>query len=135
MTDPLLTTANTLQYGAFALLAAAVVIVLIRMGRGPSMLDRALAMDVITAALIGAVATWSALTRRLDLIPALVGLAMVGFIGTTVIARFMVIDNAEEARVLTEQEEAELDAAPIDDDAAPVHDIDGTPEGDRHELD
>ncbi|MDO5700101.1 MAG: monovalent cation/H+ antiporter complex subunit F [Bowdeniella nasicola] len=125
LTNALETVVSGLEVASFLLIVVAAVVVLIRMMRGPSMLDRAVAMDVITSAMIGAVAVWSALRGRTDLIPALIALAMVGFIGTTTIARFVVIDNPEEARILSElQEEHERDEPPIDDEAEPVHDPD-----------
>ncbi|WP_250505716.1 monovalent cation/H+ antiporter complex subunit F [Bowdeniella massiliensis] len=115
-----------LLYISFACVAIATVVVLIRLSRGPSMLDRAISMDVVTAAMIGAVASYSALTSRLDLIPALVALSIVGFIGTTTIARFAVIDDPEEARIMNEQEAAEVERINklIADEAEPVHDVD-----------
>ena len=120
------TIAQALQLVSFGCIAIATVVVLIRLARGPSMLDRAIAMDVVTSAMIGAVAVYSALTERLDLVPALIALSVVGFLGTTAIARFVVIDNAEEARIMSKQEVAELDrrARLLDDEADPVHDVD-----------
>lgn len=115
---------RSVEYVSFAFLVLAVVIVLIRMLRGRSMLDRAVAMDVVTSAMIGSVAVWTALTHRLDLIPTLVALALVGFIGTTSIARFAVIDNPEETHVIPARAE-EVDES-FDDDADPVHDPDAS---------
>ncbi|MDO5726555.1 MAG: monovalent cation/H+ antiporter complex subunit F [Bowdeniella nasicola] len=114
---------RSVEYLSFFFLVLAVGIVLIRMLRGRSMLDRAVAMDVVTSAMIGAVAVWAALTHRLDLIPTLVALALVGFIGTTSIARFAVIDNPEEAKASPGSEQADA-VVELDDDAAPVHDPD-----------
>ncbi|OKL53552.1 hypothetical protein BSZ39_08930 [Bowdeniella nasicola] len=111
-----------LHIASFALIVIAVVVVLIRLARGPSMLDRAISMDVISSAMIAAVAIYSAMTGRLDLIPALVALSLVGFLGTTAIARFAVIDNPEEARIIEER------LAELGDDDDPVHDVDNPKE-------
>ncbi|MDP9800727.1 multicomponent Na+:H+ antiporter subunit F [Arcanobacterium wilhelmae] len=110
-----------------ALLAVAAVPVLWRLTRGPSTLDRAVAVDMLTSVLIGAVAIMAALTRRADLMPLLVVLAVVGFVGSTALARFAKAPKAEEKRVLTKAEVAAADAeflAHNADDDAPVHDID-----------
>ncbi|MFH5821659.1 monovalent cation/H+ antiporter complex subunit F [Georgenia sp. AZ-5] len=107
-------------------LALAAVIALVRMERGPSMLDRVAALDVITAAVLGSVAVISARTGRTDLVPVLVVLAIVGFVGSVTIARFVAVERAEEARILTKEEMRELLAREnvMDDEAAPVHDPD-----------
>ncbi|RPF23409.1 monovalent cation/H+ antiporter complex subunit F [Myceligenerans xiligouense] len=74
--------------GATVLLAVGAVLAVVRMERGPSMLDRTIAFDVVTTALVGAVAVEAALSRRVESVPILVVLSMVGFIGSVTIARF-----------------------------------------------
>jgi multicomponent Na+:H+ antiporter subunit F len=56
----------------------------------------------------------------------LVVLAIVGFVGSVVIARFVAAERAEEARILTKEELRQVLAQQnaIDDEAAPVHDPD-----------
>ncbi|MDR7384133.1 monovalent cation/H+ antiporter complex subunit F [Promicromonospora iranensis] len=73
---------------ATALLAVGALCAVVRMERGPSMLDRSVAFDVLTTALVGAIAVEAALSRRTESIPILVVLSMVGFIGSVTIARF-----------------------------------------------
>src|SRR5690606_12208087 len=85
-------------------LLAAAVAALTRVERGPSMFDRILGLDVTTAVLIGVVTLIAAATRRTDLVPVLVVLALVGFIGSTAIARFAVAETGEEGRILTREE-------------------------------
>src|SRR5699024_3140913 len=84
-----LMSAMTLVYivGVLLLLAAALM-ALVRIERGPSMFDRILGLDVITAVLIGTVTLIAAVTNRVDLVPVLVVLALVGFIGAVTVARF-----------------------------------------------
>lgn len=82
-----------------------------RVERGPSMLDRVVALDVVTAAVLATVALVSALTRRGDLVPVLVVLALVGFIGSVTIARFAATESDDERRILTREEAAEQEAA------------------------
>ncbi|MBE1877769.1 monovalent cation/H+ antiporter complex subunit F [Myceligenerans pegani] len=78
--------------GATALLAVGALFALVRMERGPSMLDRTVAFDVLTTTLVGAVAVEAALSRRIESVPILVVLSMVGFIGSVTIARFASVE-------------------------------------------
>lgn len=91
------------------LLAAAGILALIRAERGPSMLDRSVALDILTSTLVGAVALEAAWARRTDGLPVLVALALVGFVGSVTIARFASIEPEGEGRVLTREELAALE--------------------------
>src|SRR5699024_12130780 len=84
---------------AFLVLLASSIMALVRVERGPSMFDRILGLDVITAVLIGMVTVVAAVTRRTDLVPVLIVLALVGFIGTTSIARFAAAETADARRI------------------------------------
>ncbi|WP_419705662.1 monovalent cation/H+ antiporter complex subunit F [Promicromonospora sp. NFX87] len=77
---------------ATALLAAGALLAVVRMERGPSMLDRSVAFDVLTTALVGAIAVEAALSRRTASVPILVVLSMVGFIGSVAVARFAAVE-------------------------------------------
>jgi multicomponent Na+:H+ antiporter subunit F len=70
------------------LIAAAAVLALIRMERGPSMLDRTVAFDLLTTTIVGAVAVEAIWSRRAESIPVILVLSLVGFIGSVAIARF-----------------------------------------------
>lgn len=111
----------------FVLLFGAAVLALIRLERGPSMFDRIFALDLTTAIILGTIAVIAAITRRADLIPVLIVLTLVGFVGSVSIARFAVLESADEARILTKDELrqilAEREASTDDDDAPPVHDV------------
>lgn len=74
--------------GATVLLAVGAILAVVRMERGPSMLDRTVAFDVLTTTLVGAIVIEAALSRRVESVPILVVLSMVGFIGSVAIARF-----------------------------------------------
>lgn len=95
---------------ATLLLGVSAVLALVRAERGPTMLDRTLALDVLTSIVVGAVALHSAWTLRTDTIPVLVALAMVGFIGSVTIARFAAVEPPDEGRILTSEEVAALEA-------------------------
>lgn len=95
---------------AAVLLTAAAALTLVRAERGPSMLDRTVALDVLTSILISAVAVHAAWTRRTDTVPLLLALALVGFVGSVTIARFAAVEPEGEGRVLTREEVAQLEA-------------------------
>lgn len=110
----------------FAAVAVAAVLALIRVERGPSMFDRVVALDLTTAGVLGTVALISARDDRTDLVPVLVVLSVVGFVGSVTVARFAAADTLEEARILSREELAEVLAREeaIRDEDAPVHDPD-----------
>ncbi|WP_328346630.1 monovalent cation/H+ antiporter complex subunit F [Micromonospora sp. NBC_00421] len=70
------------------LLAVAGALTLIRIVRGPSVLDRAVATDVLLAIVVAAVATEVAYSRDATALPILVVLAILGFVGSVSVARF-----------------------------------------------
>lgn len=117
---------TSILVACLAVLVLSVILVVTRVEAGPSMLDRAVSLDVITAALMGFVAILSALTGRTDLVALLAALALVGFLSTVTIARFAAAESDEERRILTREELEELLASEpvLTDDAAPVHDVD-----------
>lgn len=98
-------------------LLAAAVAALTRVERGPSMFDRILAVDVNAAAVLGIVAVTAAATKRADLVPVLVALALIGFIYSVTVARFAAAESAEEGRILSKEELRAIDAVDDDDDS------------------
>lgn len=83
---------------ATALLAVGALLAVVRMERGPSMLDRTVAFDVLTTALVGAIAVEAAISRRAESVPILVVLSMVGFIGSVTVARFAAVEPPKQGR-------------------------------------
>lgn len=81
-----------------------------RVERGPSMLDRVVSLDVVVAAVLATLALLSAHTKRADLVPVMVVLTLVGFIGSVTIARFASQESDDERRILTREEARELEA-------------------------
>ena len=73
---------------AGGLLALAAVLLLIRISRGPTMLDRVAALDVLVAVVISGLAIEAAVNRHTTTLPILVVLALVGFVGSVTVARF-----------------------------------------------
>jgi multicomponent Na+:H+ antiporter subunit F len=68
---------------------------IIRIARGPSLLDRVLASDVLLAILSAALCIDMAVNRHLNNLMLLVALSIIGFIGSVTVARF-VADRREQ---------------------------------------
>ena len=80
-----------------ALLALAAVCVVIRMTIGPTLLDRAVALDVFVAIGICALALEAAINQHTDTLPILLVLTLLGFVGSVSVARFTKGSNDIEA--------------------------------------
>ncbi|WP_402463016.1 monovalent cation/H+ antiporter complex subunit F [Isoptericola aurantiacus] len=102
---------------AAVLVAAAAVLALVRVERGPSMLDRAIGLDLLAAALVGVIAIEAAWLRRTETIPILVALSLVGFVGSVAIARFAAREPAAPRR--RDDAPGEPGVAPSDRDDPP----------------
>ncbi|MEC3851791.1 monovalent cation/H+ antiporter complex subunit F [Paenarthrobacter ureafaciens] len=72
-----------------AILSLAAAGAIIRIAIGPSLLDRVLASDVLLAILGAALAIDMAVNRHLNNLMLLVALAVIGFIGSVTVARFV----------------------------------------------
>jgi len=59
------------------LLTVGAVLAVIRAEKGPSMLDRTIALDIVVTTMIAAVALYAAIERRTDVVPILVVLSLV----------------------------------------------------------
>lgn len=94
-----------------ALLTAGGVLAVVRATRGPATLDRAVALDVFSAVLVGALALEAAWSRRTVTIPILVVLSLVGFVSSVTIARFVAVEPEGEGRVRSAAEVAAEDEA------------------------
>lgn len=69
----------------------------IRIGRGPSLLDRVLAADVLLAVFGAALCIDMAVNRHLNNLMLLVSISVIGFVGSVTVARF-VADRRENPR-------------------------------------
>ncbi|XBH21412.1 monovalent cation/H+ antiporter complex subunit F [Jonesiaceae bacterium BS-20] len=78
------------------MLIIAGILALIRAERGPTMLNRTIALDVFATVLIGGIILEAAYSKRLDTLPILVVLSLVGFVGSVTIARFSAIEPNEQ---------------------------------------
>lgn len=80
---------DTLVVAASVLLAASAIMALYRIVRGPSILDRMIATDVVLASIMCGLGGFMALSGRTDLLPVLVVLAMLGFVGSVSVSRYV----------------------------------------------
>ncbi|WP_407319393.1 MrpF/PhaF family protein [Isoptericola halotolerans] len=105
---------------AAVLVAAAALMALVRVERGPSMLDRALGLDLLTVSLVCAIAIEAVWSRRTETVPILLALSLVGFVGSVVIARFGVRQHESQGSGRSpEPDEAPEPAAPSEPGAEP----------------
>lgn len=74
---------------ALAMLFAAAGLVLVRIAKGPTNLDRALSLDVVIVIVIGIIATQIVRTGDAGPLPILVVFSLTGFVGSVSVARFM----------------------------------------------
>jgi len=93
------------------LLAMAGILAVVRVERGPSMLDRTVGLDVLTTTLVAFIGLEAAWSQRTDTVPVLVALSLVGFVGSVTIARFASREPPGEGRVRTREEIAREEAA------------------------
>ncbi|HEX6249216.1 MAG TPA: monovalent cation/H+ antiporter complex subunit F [Nocardioidaceae bacterium] len=70
------------------MLGLAAVLLVIRIVKGPTMLDRAVALDALVAITIGTLVIEAAVNKHTTTLPILVALTLVGFVGSVSIARF-----------------------------------------------
>lgn len=80
---------TVLTVAAGAVLALAGVLVVIRIVRGPTVLDRVVALDVLVAIMVSALGLEAAVGRHSTTLPILIALSMLGFLGSVSVARFV----------------------------------------------
>ncbi|GIJ20236.1 membrane protein [Micromonospora lutea] len=76
-----------------SLLSMTALLALVRLYRGPSLLDRVVAADMLLATMVGAVGAEAAVNRHATTLPVLVVLGLLGFVGSVSLARFAVRDR------------------------------------------
>jgi len=79
---------------AGAMLVVAALLTTYRLLAGPGSLDRLVAMDTLVATAICGLAVWAAYSGDTSIVPAMVALALVGFVGSVSVARFRVSDDS-----------------------------------------
>lgn len=77
------------------LLGLSALLTLVRIVRGPSVLDRVVASDVLVAIVVVALGAHAGITRTFTTLPIMVTLSLVGFMGAVAVARFVARDTDE----------------------------------------
>ncbi|MHA7208519.1 monovalent cation/H+ antiporter complex subunit F [Arthrobacter sp. MDT1-65] len=80
---------TVVAYVVGGILSVAAVLALYRAVRGPSILDRVLALDVVLAVIGAALVLNMVVNRHLDNLILLVTISLIGFIGSVTVARFV----------------------------------------------
>ncbi|WP_330233386.1 monovalent cation/H+ antiporter complex subunit F [Nocardia sp. NBC_00508] len=78
---------------AAVVLTAAAVLTTYRVVVGPSTLDRVVGVDSLMAIAASGLAVWAAYSADTTMVPAIVALALVGFLGSAAVSRFRVRDD------------------------------------------
>jgi len=72
-----------------ALLGSGALLALVRLARGPSLLDRVVATDTLLVIISASLAVHAALTRDATVVPVLVVVSLLAFVGSVSIARYV----------------------------------------------
>ncbi|AOW93278.1 cation:proton antiporter [Rhodococcus sp. WMMA185] len=75
------------------ILVVAALLTTYRLLDGPNSLDRLVALDTLIALFMGGLAVWAAYTGDSTIVPAIVALSLMGFIGSISVPRFRVRDK------------------------------------------
>lgn len=74
---------------AYGLLGGGVLLSLVRLSRGPSLLDRVVATDTLLVIIAAGLAVHAALQRDPTLVPVLVVVSLLAFVGSISVARYV----------------------------------------------
>ena len=93
-----MTVLSVLLYG---MTGVGVLLALVRLALGPSLLDRVVATDALLVIISAGLAVYAALTRNPTVVPVLVVVSLLGFVGSVSVARYiggMLSDAADDDR-------------------------------------
>ncbi|MFY1690874.1 monovalent cation/H+ antiporter complex subunit F [Plantactinospora sp. WMMB782] len=76
------------------LLSSAAALALFRVVRGPALLDRVVAAEVLISIMIGALGAEAAVNRHATTLPILIVLSSLGFVGSVALVRFAAGEEA-----------------------------------------
>jgi multicomponent Na+:H+ antiporter subunit F len=126
---------NGVLIASGVMLGLGAILTMIRVEKGPTMLDRAVGFDIISNIVIIGVALDAAVELRTDIVPILAALALFGFVSSVTIARFVSVEPDEAGRIKTPEEvraeneaqlRAEMAAARAEEEMAATRDQDGS---------
>lgn len=103
------------------MLVVASLLTLLRIAKGPSVLNRTLASDVLVTTLLCGIAAEATLSRHGSTIPIMVSLSLVAFVGSVSVSRFVARDT-DPAEPLEQAEEVTDPLATDEDTLGPQAD-------------
>ncbi|TYP87101.1 monovalent cation/H+ antiporter complex subunit F [Blastococcus xanthinilyticus] len=74
---------------AYTLLSGGAALSMVRVWRGPSLLDRVVATETLLAIIAGGIAVYAGLARDPAVVPVLLVVALLGFLGAVSVARYV----------------------------------------------
>ena len=74
---------------AYGMLGAGALLALVRLARGPSLLDRVVATDTLLVVIAAGLAVHAALERDPTVVPVLVVVSLLAFVGSVSVARYI----------------------------------------------
>ena len=74
---------------SLAMLLIGMLLALVRLIKGPAAADRIVALDLISILLVAFLATYSVFAREVSFLDVAIGYALVAFLGTVALARFL----------------------------------------------
>ncbi|MFT4125871.1 MAG: monovalent cation/H+ antiporter complex subunit F [Gordonia sp. (in: high G+C Gram-positive bacteria)] len=86
---------TTVWFLVAAMLLVAAVLITGRVLAGPTTLDRLVALDALVAVCMCALTAWAAYSGDTTVVPAIVALSLLSFVGSVAIARFRVRDDQQ----------------------------------------
>jgi multicomponent Na+:H+ antiporter subunit F len=76
-------------WAAYIMLGIGALLTLVRLARGPSLLDRVVATDVLLVIISAGLAVYAALERDPTVVPVLVVVSLLAFVGSVSVARYI----------------------------------------------
>jgi multicomponent Na+:H+ antiporter subunit F len=76
-------------WAAYLMLGGGALLTLVRLARGPSLLDRVVATDVLLVIISAGLAVYAALERDPTVVPVLVVVSLLAFVGSVSVARYI----------------------------------------------
>ncbi|MGY1760074.1 monovalent cation/H+ antiporter complex subunit F [Geodermatophilus sp. SYSU D00779] len=77
------------QFALYAMIGGGALLALVRLARGPSLLDRVVATDTLLVIIAAGLAVHVALTQDPTVVPVLVVVALLAFVGSVSVARYV----------------------------------------------
>ncbi|WNV76111.1 monovalent cation/H+ antiporter complex subunit F [Geodermatophilus sp. DSM 44513] len=77
------------EVALYALIGGGALLALVRLARGPSLLDRVVATDTLLVIIAAGLAVHAALVRDPTLVPVLVVVSLLAFVGSVSVARYV----------------------------------------------